>query len=101
MATRACRRAAAVRPARERDVAGSHSTRGAAGLERRQRLGVYPGRSPGAGAVRGLGAGGMKLMRNAEGGLGNEPPARRTRGLASGMEPRLRIPLSEFPFPPF
>src|SRR5437867_11583657 len=86
MATRACRRAAAVRPARERDVAGSHSTRGAAGLERRQRLGVYPGRSPGAGAVRGLGAGGMKLMRNAECGLRNEPRARRTRWLASAIE---------------
>src|SRR5205807_9617470 len=59
MATRACRRAATVRLARERDVAGSHATRRAAGLERRQRLGVYPGRSAGTGAVRDLGAGGL------------------------------------------
>src|SRR5437879_6391169 len=61
MATRACRRAATVRPACERDVAGSHATRRAAGLERRQRLGVYPGRSAGTGAVRDLGAGGMTV----------------------------------------
>src|SRR5207248_2465028 len=61
MATRACRRAATVRLARERDVAGSHATRRAAGLERRQRLGVYPGRSAGTGAVRDLGAGGMTV----------------------------------------
>src|SRR5438046_10609731 len=61
MATRACRRAPAVRPARERDAAGTHATRRAAGLERRQRLGVYSRRSPGAGAVRGLGAGGMTV----------------------------------------
>src|SRR5437016_9188679 len=60
-ATRAGRRAATVRRARERDVAGSHATRRAAGLERRQRLGVYPGRSAGTGAVRDLGAGGMTV----------------------------------------
>src|SRR5438034_773346 len=61
MATRACRRAPAVRPARERDAAGTHATRRAAGVERRQRLGVYSRRSPGAGAVWGLGAGGMTV----------------------------------------
>src|SRR6058998_222203 len=61
MATRACRRAPAVRPARERDAAGTHATRRAAGPERRQRLGVYSRRWPGAGAVRGLGAGGMTV----------------------------------------
>src|SRR5437867_6237462 len=61
MATRACRRAPAVRPARERDAAGSHATRRAAGLERRQRLGVYSRRSPGAGAVRGRVVGIMSI----------------------------------------
>src|SRR5881392_2835683 len=61
MATRACRRAATVRLARERDVAGSHATRRAAGLERRERLGVHTGRPPGSGAVRHLGAGGMTV----------------------------------------
>src|SRR2546425_1855059 len=61
MATRACRRAATVRLARERDVAGSHATRRAAGLERRYRLGVRAGRRAGSGEVRHPGAGGMAV----------------------------------------
>src|SRR5712692_5422989 len=61
MATRACRRAAAVRPARERDAAGSHATRRTTRLERRERLGVHTGRPPGSGAVRHPGAGGMTV----------------------------------------
>src|SRR2546422_1759079 len=62
MATRACRRAAAVRPARERDAAGPHATRRAAGLERRQRVGVLAGRPAGPGAVRGVGVGRMIVV---------------------------------------
>src|SRR6266550_3897768 len=99
MATRACRRAATVRLARERDVAGSHATRGAAGLERRERLGVGAGRSPGTRTVRGIGVGGVRLMRNAECGVRNEACARRARRLASAIEPRLAISHSEFRIP--
>jgi len=41
----------------------------------------------------------MRLMRNAECGMRNEPRARRARGLASTIEPRHAIPHSEFRIP--
>src|SRR5256714_5505461 len=61
-AARARRRATAVRSARERDAARSRAPGGAARLERRQRVGVGAGRSPGPGAVRRARAGRMIVV---------------------------------------
>src|SRR5207244_6593425 len=68
-AARARGRAAAVRPAGERDAAGSHAARRAAGLEWWQRLGLRAGRPAGCSTDGCAGVGRILRMRNSEWGM--------------------------------